>query len=214
MNKIEKVFKFYVLATELKDTIRKGWKDWNISRNRIESVAEHIYGTCILAIAIDSEYELDIDIKKVVLMLVIHELEEVYIGDITPFDRITCEEKRVKGKEAVEKILDGMLKKEEYVNLTEEFNNMLTKEAKFAKVCDKLECDIQCKLYCEEDSLQLNKKENEQWLKDKRIEELLNHGSKSIADLFIEKDMLLFEQNNFKEIANFVKDNNLLKLKE
>ncbi len=37
---------------------------------------------------------------------------------------------------------------------------------------------------------------------------------KCISDLFIEKDMILFEQNNFEEIANFVKNNNLLKLKE
>ena len=67
--KIEKLIKFYLLATSLKDKIRSGWNKWNIDRQRVESVAEHIYGTCILAIAIDSEFDLDIDIYKVVMML-------------------------------------------------------------------------------------------------------------------------------------------------
>lgn len=80
--------KFYLLATELKDKIRSGWKIWNIDRKRVESVAEHIYGTCILAISIDSQFKLDIDLYKAILMLVLHEIEEVKIGDLTPFDKI------------------------------------------------------------------------------------------------------------------------------
>ena len=52
-SKIINSLKFYLLATELKDKIRSGWKIWNIDRQRVESVAEHIYGTCILAISID-----------------------------------------------------------------------------------------------------------------------------------------------------------------
>ena len=60
--KIRNLLQFYLLATELKDKIRSGWKIWNVNRERVESVAEHIYGTCILAIAIDSEFKLNIDI--------------------------------------------------------------------------------------------------------------------------------------------------------
>lgn len=44
--------------------------------------------------------------------------------------------------------------------LIEEFENMETKESIFAKMCDKLEADIQCKLYCEENCIDINKKEN------------------------------------------------------
>ena len=98
--KIKNLLEFYLLATELKDKIRRGWKIWNIDRERVESVAEHIYGTCILAISIDSEFELDIDIYKVVMMIVLHEIEEIKIGDLTPFDKVTKEEKRKIGKQA------------------------------------------------------------------------------------------------------------------
>ena len=147
MEKIQNIIHFYVLASTLKDKIRRGWKIWHIERERVESVAEHIYGTCMLAIAIDSEYDFNIDLMKVIKMLVIHELEEIEIKDFTPFDKITNEEKRKIGKVAVEDVLKDLTKKEELIELVEEFENMKTKESIFAKMCDKLESDIQCKLY-------------------------------------------------------------------
>lgn len=91
--KITNSLKFYLLATELKDKVRSGWKIWHVNKERLESVAEHIYGTCILAIALDSEFELGLDLSKVIFMLVLHELEEVIIGDLTPFDTISAAEK-------------------------------------------------------------------------------------------------------------------------
>ena len=98
--KLNDAMRFYLLATSLKYKIRSGWDEthWNVSKERIESIAEHVYGTCILALSIDSEFETNLDINKVVKMLVIHELGEVVIGDITPFDNITPEEKMEKEK--------------------------------------------------------------------------------------------------------------------
>lgn len=148
--KIKNMLQFYLLATQLKDKIRRGWELWNIDRKRVESVAEHIYGACILAISIDSEFDLNIDIYKVVMMLVLHEIEEVKIGDLTPFDKVTKEEKRKMGKQAVQEILNSLSKNADYIELIEEFEEMKTRESVFAKMCDKLEADIQCKLYCEE----------------------------------------------------------------
>ena len=113
MEKINKVLEFYILTNNLKNQIRSGVTIWHISKERLESVAEHIYGTCMLAIALDSEYDFNIDIKKAILMLTIHELEECYIGDLTPFDNITKEEKIAKGEQAVSEILSGLIKKEE-----------------------------------------------------------------------------------------------------
>lgn len=48
MSKEENVLKFYALCNTLKDIVRTGWKDWNVNRDRIESIAEHIYGVQIL----------------------------------------------------------------------------------------------------------------------------------------------------------------------
>lgn len=213
-NKIKDLLRFYLLATELKDKIRSGWKVWNIDRHRVESVAEHIYGTCILAIAIDSEFKLNINLYKVVMMLVLHEIEEIKIGDLTPFDKVTKEEKRNLGRQAVEKILQTLSKKVEYIELIEEFEDGKTKESLYAKMCDKLEADIQCKVYCEEQCMNLNSKENKHLLKDSRVEKLLRNGEKTIADLYIENDRPIFTEKVFEQIADFIKQNELFKLKE
>ena len=140
--KIINALKFYLLATELKDKIRSGWEIWGIDKERLESVAEHIYGTCILAIAIDSEFKFDFDLRKAIMMIVLHELEEVIIGDLTVFDNITKEEKRIKGAEAVKTVLSSLTKRDEYIALLNEFEEGKTFESKYAKMCDKLECDI------------------------------------------------------------------------
>ncbi len=213
IEKIENILKFYLLVSQLKDKIRSGWKVWNIERDRVESVAEHIYGTCMLAIAIDSEFKLDIDIYKVVMILVIHEIEEIKIGDLTPFDKVTKEEKRNLGKKAVEEILASLTDKAKYIDLIEEFEKMETKEAKFAKMCDKLEANIQCKIYCEENCLDINKKENEYLLEDVRIQKLLKKGEKTIADLFIENDKPKYTEKVFEDIANYIKEKRLLENK-
>jgi len=55
MSKEENVIRYYVLCNKLKNVIRTGWKDWNVKRDRLESVAEHIYGVQMLAIAMYSE---------------------------------------------------------------------------------------------------------------------------------------------------------------
>jgi len=101
MNKNDNILKFYLLATSLKNKIRQGSIYWNVTAPRRESIAEHVYDTCILAIAIHSEYNVNVDISKVLKMLVIHELEEIIIGDITPFDNVTLKEKEEIGKKAV-----------------------------------------------------------------------------------------------------------------
>ena len=212
--KIQNIIHFYVLASTLKDKIRSGWKVCHIERERVESVAEHIYGTCMLAIAIDSEYDFNIDLMKVIKMLVIHELEEIEIKDFTPFDKITNEEKRKIGKVAVEEVLKDLTKKEELNELIEEFENMKTKESIFAKMCDKLESDIQCKLYCEEHCLDVNKSENKSiLLEDERIQKLIENGSKTISDFWVEnhKNEILHQDKVFEEIADYIKNNTLLK---
>ena len=80
-SKAQKVIDYYLLCHTLKDTIRTGWQVWNVKRDRLESIAEHIYGVQMLAIAMKSEYQYDIDLTKVIFMLAIHELGETVIGD-------------------------------------------------------------------------------------------------------------------------------------
>jgi 5'-deoxynucleotidase YfbR-like HD superfamily hydrolase len=48
---------------------------------------------------------------------------------------------------AMEKVIGDLIKKEEYLALLNEFDERKTKESIFAYHCDKLEADIQAKVY-------------------------------------------------------------------
>ena len=56
MSREENVIKYYVICNKLKNIIRKGWLDWNVKRDRIESVAEHVFSVQMLALSMKSEY--------------------------------------------------------------------------------------------------------------------------------------------------------------
>ena len=208
MSKEENVLRYYVLCNKLKDIVRTGWKDWNVKRERIESIAEHIYGTQMLAIAMKSEYQYDIDIEKVILMLAVHELEEIIIGDLTLF-QITKEEKEKMGHNAIEKVLERLMDKEKIKELIIEFDERKTKEALFAYHCDKLECDIQCKIYDEENCVDLNEQQSNKSFQDEKVKELLEK-EKTWSGMW-----LMFGQNkygydeNFTSVSNYAKNNSI-----
>ncbi len=208
MTKENNVIRYYVLCNKLKNVIRTGWKDWNVKRERLESVAEHIYGVQMLAIAMKSEYNYDIDIMKVIFMLAVHELEEIYIGDLTQFE-ISKEEKKIKGQEAVSKVLENLINKEEIAQYIKEFEDKKTKEAIFAYHCDKLECDLQCKLYDEEDCVDLNNQEGNKTFNNEKVQRLLK-GSKSWSDMWLSFGQEVYNYDeNFTAVSNFAKRNNI-----
>jgi len=208
-NNIENVIDFYVLATSLKNKIRSGWKIWNLSKERLESVAEHIYGTCILAIAIDSECKVNIDLNKVLKMLILHELEEIIIGDLTPYDNVSENEKKEQGKNAIKTILKDLIKKQEYELLLDEFNSHISKESLFAFYCDKLEADLQAKIYDEQGFTNIYDPRNQELLNKDWNNKSLEKGAKNLSDLFIEYDTKNYNKL-FIEICNFIKQNNIV----
>lgn len=208
-DKLKSTLRFYLLATQLKYKIRSGWDEthWNVSKERIESIAEHVYGTCILALSIDSEFETNLDIGKVIKMLVLHELGEVVIGDITPFDNITPEEKMVKEHAAIKKVLGDLIKKDEYFSLLLEFDERKTKESIFAYHCDKLEADIQAKVYqdmgCQNS---LDKQENNVVLNSPKVQQMMQNGAESAFDIWYEWDKLLYSDDEiFSNLLEYIK---------
>lgn len=212
MSKQENVINYYVLCNKLKNVIRTGWKEWNVKRERIESVAEHIYGVQMLAIAMKSEYGYDVDIMKVIFMLAIHELGETVIGDLTQF-QVSKEEKEKMEHNAVHKILNGLLDGEKIEELFLEFDENKTKESMFAYQCDKLECDLQSKLYDEEGCVDLNNQEGNDTMNNEIVKNLLKNGS-SWSNMW-----LLFGQkvypydDNFKSVSNYAINNEIGKVK-
>ena len=157
-----------------------------------------------------SEYKYDINIMKVIFMIAVHELEEIYIGDLTQF-QITKEEKEKLGHVAVQKVLNGLLDKEDIENMIIEFDERKTKEADFAYHCDKLECDLQCKLYDEEKTVDLNKQEKNTILSDSNVQRLLK-SKKSWSKMWLSfgQETYNYDQN-FTSISNYAMNNNISK---
>ena len=207
MSKEKSVVDYYTLCSRLKNDVRTGWKNWNVQRERVESIAEHIYGTQMLAIAMKSEYQYDLDIEKVIKMLAIHELGEIIIGDLTQF-QISRQEKEKIEHEAVHKILRSLKDGDDIEALFLEFDAHETKEANFAYQCDKLECDLQCKIYDEEGCVDLNKRKNDTIVAGKQ-QELLNNGS-SWSDMWITFDQQIIPYDqNFMAVAEYARTHSI-----
>ena len=208
MSKEQNVINYYVICNRLKNVIRTGWKNWNVKRERIESVAEHIFGVQMLAIAMKSEYQYDVDIMKVIFMLAVHELGETVIGDLTQFE-ISKDEKEKLEHEAVHRILGGLLDGNQVEELFLEFDSHSTKEAMFAYQCDKLECDLQSKLYDEEGCVDLNNQEGNATMKNARVQELLKTGA-SWSTMWLQFGQQVYPyDDNFRAVSNYAINNEI-----
>ena len=208
MSKEQNVINYYVICNRLKNVIRTGWKNWNVQRERIESVAEHIFGVQMLAIAMKSEYQYDVDIMKVIFMLAVHELGETVIGDLTQFEISKAEKEKLE-HEAVHRILGGLLDGNQVEKLFLEFDSHSTKEAMFAYQCDKLECDLQSKLYDEEGCVDLNNQEGNVTMKNARVQELLKTGA-SWSTMWLQFGQQVYPyDDNFRAVSNYAINNEI-----
>ena len=201
MNKPQNILTYYAICNKLKDTIRTGWKKWNVKKTRLESVAEHVYGTQMLALAMYSEYHYDIDILKVIFMLAVHEIGEAAIGDFTPFD-ISRKEKECLEHEAVHRVLENLIKHEDIEKYFLEFDAHKTPEAKFAYQCDKLEAELQCKIYDEGNYVDLHNLPHNEVTDNAGVQELIQKYPWSEAFAIFDRKLVDYDKN-FLEVSEY-----------
>ena len=208
MSKEKNVINYYLLCNKLKNIVRTGWINWNVQRERIESIAEHIYGVQMLAIAMKSEFQYDVDLNKVIFMLAIHELGETIIGDLTQF-QIDKREKEKLEHDAVHNILGTIIDGDVIERLFLEFDAHETPEAIFAYQCDKLECDIQSKLYDQEHCVDLNNQEGNDTMNNSLVRKLLAAGD-SFSSMWIKFGQRVYPyDDNFRAVSNYILNNTL-----
>lgn len=197
-NQIINIIKTYQLTQRLSHTLRRGWVLWKLDNDRIQSIAEHIFNTCMLAVTMQATHPTPLDINKVITMLMLHETEEIIIGDLTPYDDRS--HKTQDGRKAVLEIFKDFPNAEEFLNIIQEFEENTTPEAKFALQCDKLEANIFAYLHNEE--FKLNQVDDKIY-NNPQILEWRNQGYPSVAEWFILSDMDIY-QNDFLDIANYL----------
>jgi len=80
-------------------------------------------------------------------MLLVHDLSELIVGDITPHDNIPPEEKRRRETEAMHDLTKDYSYGQEVMELWQEYDQGQTPEAKIAKQLDKLDAAVKALVY-------------------------------------------------------------------
>ena len=226
-SKYEEIFKFYYLNFRLKNKVRSGWdsKHWNINSERIERISEHVVGTIALAIAMDSEFDYNeeinfdrnIEIDEIIKLLAIHEIGETLIGDITPFDGITPEQKKEMEHEAMIDAVGNLSDRKRLIEILFDFDDQITNESRFAHFCDKIEADLQSKFY-QDSGLHhsLDDQSNNCVFGSSKVQQMLKNGAQTAFDIWYGWDINIYKDSQvFPEFANMLKvvrDNNLFTL--
>jgi len=84
---------------------------------------------------------------KVLSMIAKHEYGEVVIGDITPKDNVSKEDKHDREEQGVIEVVGDHCAKEYIIALWEEFENQNSNEAIFVFLLDKFQSVLQAKEY-------------------------------------------------------------------
>lgn len=119
--------------------IQRKTKLFNSDRN--ENDAEHSWHLAMMAIVLSEHANADLDLLKVLKMVLIHDIVEIDAGDTFLFDKNKNHDNTEEELKAAKRIF-GILPKEqgdELVAIWIEFENGTSKEAKFARSMDRLE---------------------------------------------------------------------------
>ena len=107
---------------------------------RFENSAEHSWQGAIAAIVLQDYYPEKLKMEKVISMLLIHDLGEIYAGDTWVFDDERKVHSHDRELESIEKTM-SLLPEEKYLNMKNlwlEFEKGQSAEARYARVIDAL----------------------------------------------------------------------------
>jgi putative hydrolases of HD superfamily len=138
---------FWERAARLKGVERKGWKKLHLRRT--ESVADHSF-----AVALISLFEAERrgwDTTRVLILALIHDLEESITGDLTPADKRALGMTRVnRGRDrAIRKLLELLpaRRRATYRGLWRDLRIQRSREARLVHQLDKFEMALQASRY-------------------------------------------------------------------
>ena len=136
MSDLDKTVDFIKEIEKLKSVTRfNGTLD-----GRFENSAEHSWQGAIASIVLQDYYPEKLNMEKVMSMLLIHDLGEIYAGDTWVFDDEKKLHSHDRELESIKKTM-SILPEEKYLNMKEswlEFEKGQSAEARYARVIDAL----------------------------------------------------------------------------
>ena len=136
--RLSKQIEFALLMDKQKNIFRQNRLADN---SRRENDSEHAWHMAVMAYLFREYANEDIDISKVILMCLIHDVVEIEAGDTYAYDEDAKKSQRER-EEIAKKHIFGMLPSDqgrELETLFDEFEAQETAEAKFAKAMDNLQ---------------------------------------------------------------------------
>lgn len=133
---------FFEKVGDLKRLLRKGWVLRHIPNP--ESVADHSFRLALLALVLTPKSGLSRE--RCVYLALIHDLAESLVGDITPHDGISPEEK-IKREDEAMKCLSQEAQDPSLYALWEEYRDQHSAESKWIHDLDKFEMVLQAHEY-------------------------------------------------------------------
>ena len=135
--RLKRQFEFIIELDRVKSIFRKSRL---FDGSRYENDAEHSWTICVMALVLKEYSNIDIDVEKVLKMLLLHDVVEIDAGDTFLYsrERAAAHDREA---EAAERIF-GLLpedQRDEFKSLWYEFEERATSESKFASVLDRLE---------------------------------------------------------------------------
>lgn len=138
MDKLKKQIDFIIEIDKIKYITRRTKL---FDSDRHENDAEHSWHLAMMAIILSEHANEQIDILKVIKMVLIHDIVEIDAGDTFIYDTNKNHTNTDAELKAAKRIF-GILPQEqaeELINLWQEFEDGKTSEAKFARTMDRLE---------------------------------------------------------------------------
>lgn len=137
----------YLSASQLKQLYRQGWLRRGIPPAQCESVADHTYGVVLLVLLLVDACYPELDRAKALQLALLHDLGEVYAGDLTPADGVPAGAKHDRERASLVRVLGELDQGEEYIALWEEYERGDTPEARLVREVDRLEMGLQAFAY-------------------------------------------------------------------
>lgn len=140
MKNLNKYMDFIKAAEGLKSVTRTAWT----SEGRRESTAEHSWRLALMAAVFLEEFS-QLDKYKVILMALIHDMGEIYTGDISANFVFSSKEKEEAERRDIQEVFRMLPDRHRdfYISLWEEYESGVTPEARFVKAFDKGETILQ-----------------------------------------------------------------------
>lgn len=140
---------FFHILERLKTNKREGWRRFGIENG--ESISDHMYRMSIITMLAPPALSSRLNIAHCTKMALVHDMAELLVGDITPVDGVSTEEKHRREASTMNYLTTKLLGSASATSdpaqgmrdIFQEYEDNQTLEAKFVHDVDKIELMLQ-----------------------------------------------------------------------